>query len=152
MRTLISLLLIPFFVLGQGLPHSHAGTAVDQPSDHAERLHVHVSGGHSHDQDHADEGHHHDDEAGGSGSNSAVEGFGFCGLPIDHDADAIYLAASTSFVGRVVATDQVIDSWDAAVIDCWLEREIQPRPGFRIAPPVRYAGVPIYLLIASLRI
>ena len=152
MRLLISLMLIPFFVLGQGLPHSHAGTCMDQTSDHAERLHVHVSGGHSHDQDHADEGHHHDDEAGGYGSKSADEGFGFCGLPIEHDADAIYLAASTSLVGRVVAGDQIDVSRYAVVIDCWLESEIQPKPAGRIEPPERYAGVPIYLLVASLRI
>jgi len=151
MRSLISLLLIPFFVLGQVLPHSHAGTGVGQPSDHAARLHVHVPGGHSHHHHHHRTGqnHHHDDDAG---VTDKVDENGFCGLLIDHDADAIYLAASTRLVVRVVAADRVDASSDAAVIDCWLEREIQPRPGGRIAPPERHAGVPIYLRIASLRI
>jgi len=151
MRTLISLLLIPFFVLGQCLPHAHAGTGVEQPSDHTARLHVHVSGGHSHDHHHAGEDHHHDDEAGRCGSENVVER-GFCCLPVDHDADAIYLAASTSFVGRVVAADHVDVSWNVVTINGWLERAVQPKPGVRIAPPERYAGVPIYLLVNSLRL
>jgi len=151
MRTFISLLLVPFFLLGQGLPHSHAGTGVEQPSDHSQRLHVHVPGGHSHDHHYAGEEHHQDYDAGRCGSKNVNEG-GFDGLPIDHDADAIYLAALTSLVGRVVAGDQIDVSRYAVVIDCWLESEIQPKPAGRIEPPERYAGVPIYLLVASLRI
>ena len=149
MRALISLLLIPFFVMGQALPHSHAGTGVEHPRDHAARPHMHVSGGHSH--DHAGESQHHDDEVGCCVSANVFES-GFCCLPIDHDTDAIYLAASTSLVSRVLATDQVDVARDAVIIDGWLERAVQPKPGGRIAPPDRYAGVPIYLLVASLRI
>jgi hypothetical protein len=151
MRPLISLLPIPFFVLGQSLPHSHAGTGVEHSSDHGGRPHVHFSGSHSHDNRHVEASHHHDREAEHSES-VGVAGIGVSCPPLDHDADAIYLPTSTSFASRVVVSDQIDWVSDDARIYCWLELEVQPKPGGRITPPQRNDGIPIYLLVASLRI
>ena len=151
MRPLISLLLIPFFVLGQSLPHSHAGTGVVHSSDHDARPHVHFSGGHSHDNRHVEASHNHDHESVHSES-VGVSGIGVSCPPFDHDSDAIYLPSSTSFASRVVVSDPMDWVSDDARIYCWSEFEVEPKPGGRIAVSQRNAGIPIYLLVASLRI
>ena len=163
MRPLISLLLIPFFVLGQSLPHSHAGTGASHSGDHGARPHVHFLGGHSHDNRHVEASHHHDRQAdhhrkGGHDREEdhselvGVAGIGVYCPAVDHDANAIYLPTSTSFASRVVVSDHIDWVSDDSQIYCWLELEVQPKPGGRIAPPRRNAGIPIYLLVASLRI
>ena len=151
MRSLISLLLIPLFVLGQPLPHSHAWTGVEQPSDHAARPHVHLPGGHSHHPNQVEASHHHDGKADHSDSVDKVR-TGFSCPPICHDTNAIYLAAATGSASRVVVTEQVDLACAEVIVDCLFERAVQPKPGGWIAPPERFADVPIYLRVASLRI
>ncbi|MEO8269183.1 MAG: hypothetical protein ABI557_05655 [Aureliella sp.] len=151
MNRFVSLLLIPFFVLGQALPHSHAGTSVEQTNDHASRPHVHLSSDHSHDLHHAETSHHHNGEVDYFDSANAA-GTSVSSPPFSHDADAIYLAASTSLASRVVATQKIYWASDEVIVDCLFKLAAVPKAGGRVAPPERCASVPIYLLVSSLRI
>ncbi|WP_146516491.1 hypothetical protein [Rubripirellula amarantea] len=146
---ILSLLLIPLFVLGQSLPHSHLGSGIGTPSDHANRPHVHLGGGHSH---HDDGDHHHDhDETGVDDLACSATGFALS-LPHQHDSDAVYLASASIAVGRSAAAP----STDAVSVDACLSIE-SARPHVPMSSPRnvsarRYGGLPIYLLTASLRL
>ncbi len=141
MLRFVSLLLIPFFVLGQPLPHSHAGSHVSEPSDHAERPHVHLhSHGHSHDH------HQHAADTEATSASDVVS------LAAEHDSDAIYLASkdqssilpANSISIDVFATDWVL-SWISSVVDS--------EGGFRGQVPLhRAAKLPLFLLTGSLRL
>lgn len=141
MHRFISLLLIPFFVLGQGLPHAHAGTGVAAPDRHAARPHVHWSG--------HDHGHHdHDVHA------AELESAGGCSLlpSSEHDSDAVYLAASTGSATRlsgVVLFDVCSLNQGAGIASLDNGLRMWCRCG---DPPDRFATLPIYLLTASLRL
>lgn len=142
MNRLLSLLLIPFFVLGQALPHSHAGTGVAESSDHALRPHVHLHG-----HEHAHDDHH--DHADSDESPSRIDLL----LPADdHDSDAVYLAASAQSLTRVsgsLAVDVHLADWAAIPMPI----TVDTRSRYRTSdPPDRYATLPIYLLTASLRL
>jgi hypothetical protein len=149
---LLSLLLIPMFVLGQMMPHSHAGSGMVEPDDHASRPHVHLSVDHSHhhgdDHDHAD-GEHNDDAVNNEADSHGNTGYS---LPREHDADAIYLGHSIALVARSAAPHPVDFS------DCGWAEEYQRDPRaslpeiLRSTAPERYGGLPIYLLVASLRL
>lgn len=146
MTRLVSLLLVPFFVLGQALPHSHAGTGVVEPDGHSIRAHIHLSGDHHHDHD-GDEHHQSADATGPKTATSAA-----ISVPADHDSDAVYLADTDWTASRTVAAPQV-DSTEVV----WTSfapsvgRDISL--GWRLDhPPDRYAGLPVYLLTASLRL
>jgi hypothetical protein len=146
MRTLLSLLLIPFFVLGQVLPHSHAGTGVNEPDDHAVRPHVHLSIGHSH-HHHDGSDHHHADVV-----SEALVAVACLSPRVDHNSDAIYLVPSTSTVGRVSTALSICVASFPAINDCWgYQPVVALTRRFGVAYQ-RYDGLPIYLLVASLRL
>ena len=148
MSRFVSLLLVPFFVLGQCLPHSHAETGVAEPDGHALRPHVHL---HSHGHSHDDHDEHGDDDERGEASDSTSSSDVL--LPAaDHDSDAVYLASSGQLLTRssgafgikVPLADRVNLS-PPIVVDTRLRRSTSDLPD-------RYATVPIYLLTASLRL
>lgn len=164
MKQLVSLLLIPMIVLGQAMPHSHAGTGVAESDDHASRPHLHLSIGHSHhhDADHADHEHDH------GTIKTEADDFASSGysLPIEHDSDAIYLAQHIASHIRSVAKHHV-DTGDCVFAETldWNHRTYSPKVLSSVTPDryaataeryaataERYAGPPIYLLVASLRI
>ena len=151
MNQFVSLLLIPIFMLGHMLPHSHAGTSVVEPNGHSLRPHIHVSSVHHHDHDDEDHGHHHaGDEFDTQNSETAANAT--LSVPMDHDSDAVFLADADWTASRAVATTH-FDS--AAVVWTSLAPVYNPdsRPGCTCGdPPDRYAGLPIYLLTASLRL
>ncbi|EMI57509.1 hypothetical protein [Rhodopirellula sallentina] len=174
MIRLVSLLLIPLFVLGHALPHSHAGTGVVEPDGHSIRAHIHLAGGHHHghdhanddhdhadsihaDNDHADNDHDHSvhDHCNGESSDSSeskTQAPASVSVPMDHDSDAIYLADVDGAVSRTVATprfDSVAQSWEPLVWWISLDKCVRGRYA---DPPDRYAGLTIYLLTASLRL
>ncbi|QDS99260.1 hypothetical protein HG15A2_25820 [Adhaeretor mobilis] len=70
MNQTVSTILIPFLLVSQSLfsvPHSHAGTSVNEPDGHAAKAHVHWSWG-NHDADGesspaSDDEHEHDSDA-----------------------------------------------------------------------------------------
>ncbi|QEG41304.1 hypothetical protein [Roseimaritima ulvae] len=142
MTRFISLLLIPFLVLGQCLPHSHAGSGVAEPDGHALRPHVHL---HAHDHAHGDHHEHADESESSSPSDSLSPA-------ADHDSDAVYLIASGQSLTRTSgAIETEVHSADWIALPVSLTVDIRPR--WRTSDtPVRYRTMPIYLLTASLRL
>ncbi|TWT78960.1 hypothetical protein CA13_03570 [Planctomycetes bacterium CA13] len=152
MNRFVSLLLLPMFMLGQTLPHSHAGSNVREPDDHSLRPHVHIT--HSHHDHHGghEHGHQHDAE------EFSVGGFGDLSPFANHDDDAVYFATSAVSTNRVLVASQ----------SDWLRMLALSPPSAlspsivtvsdlcccsRISdPPDRYSALPVYLLTASLRL
>lgn len=148
----VSLILIPMFLLGHGLPHSHTGSSVVEPNGHSLRPHVHVFSGHHHshdDEEHGDEEH---SDSRLDAKLAATGASAYLTVPSDHDSDAIYCSTAGWTVSRSIAKTQ---------LDCptpvWTlpSLSIVPvlRTGYRFQSLLdRYAKQPIYLLIASLRL
>lgn len=142
MGRLLSLLLIPFFVLGQCVPHSHAGSGLAEPDGHAIRPHVHLHG-HDHGHDHA---HEHADEGESTSANDSLS------PAAEHDSDAVYLDVSGQSLTRTsVAIGIEVHSadWVAFSVPLTFDVRSRRRTG---DPPDRYRTLPIYLLTASLRL
>ena len=144
MSRLVALLLIPLCLLGQAMPHSHAGSRSGEPEDHGDRPHVHLGHhhGHSHECDHR---HHHDDEECPAG-NRVCSG-------TDHDSDAVYLgdflaSVSLKTVSAPAAASIVAALWSTCV-------PVVPAVTvcrYLAAPPDPSGGLPVYLRTTSLRI
>jgi len=153
MKRLVSLLLIPMFMLGQPLPHSHAGAGVDQPDDHAARPHVHLAQqDHHHGHSHAEPEMEADDHRDDSGVSDADEGiaaiFGLNG----HDDNAFYLANLTLSHHRLSFGGE---QNHFAVVQYNVPEYFGCRPMSGpqfLVPSQRYSSLPIYLLMASLRL
>ena len=147
MRRLISLLLIPMFVLGQALPHSHAESGIIAPDKHGERPHVHVSVHHH--QHHGNEHGHHlpspEDESSKQESHHDST--------TDHESDAVYL------VDCDLAGDRSADSLDLnslplgwSIVDLTSDT-VSGEYLEACDPPDKPPGaLPVYLLTASLRL
>ncbi|TWU46572.1 hypothetical protein [Rubripirellula reticaptiva] len=153
MNRLVSLLLIPMFMLGQPLPHSHAGACVDQADDHASRPHVHFAQhdhhhGHSHAERESETDYHRDDSGVADAADDIAAIFGMNG----HDDDAFYLANSTPSHHRLsIGGEQN----HFAVVPFNVPEHLGCRPmsGPQILVPLqRRSSLPIYLLTASLRL
>lgn len=151
MNRLLSLLLIPFFVLGQALPHSHAGIGVHQPDDHAARPHVHLSGGHSHHHDCDDHSHSHADQVASTNPVDSVQ-TDVSATPVEHDSDAIYLAQSNSFPVRASAIGQLSFATVGTLVEYLSDRPVPSGVCCSKQSLDRSAGLPIYLLVNSLRL
>ena len=175
MRRLVSLLLIFSLLLAQALPHSHAGSGADQPDDHASRPHIHFSlHGHSH-SSHSHSSHSHSSHSHSSHSHSGHSHSGnshsgdqkkanahldeqtandaSCLYGVhDHDDDAIYLAGSTLPLHRLSdngnPTHFTSLSGNMAVRFC-IQSTTESKA---FTPPLRQQTLPIYLLVASLRL
>lgn len=152
MRRFVSLLLIPMFVLGQALPHSHAGTGVGVPGDHSHRPHVHLGVDEHHHCDH--HGHHHDDaDEHGHPSQGDVAGApNGLSIPLDHDSDAVYLPATDWTLNRVVSLQFDVTSTFVSIDGCPGLLTSQSTSLVAAHPPDRSSPLPIYLLTASLRL
>ncbi|TWT97254.1 hypothetical protein [Neorhodopirellula pilleata] len=151
MNRLFSILLIPLFVLGQALPHSHAGSGMVEQDDHAGRPHVHLSSGHSHDQGHQDgdeHGHDHQDDKASDDSPRT----GVLSVPVNHDSDAIYVGQSNITLGRASAVSQLNFANICTFVEVFTDRPDRRSLLGSNQMPDRSAGLPIYLLVASLRL
>ena len=153
MNRIVSLLLIPMFMLGHVLSHSHAGSGVVEPGGHMARAHVHISGGHQHEHDgHSHDGYdhqHHDAGNPADEDRSETARIATLSVPVEHDSDAVYLIETEWTVGRTVAVQQV----DSVAFAFAPPTTCHARLGSRLVePPDRYTGLPIYLLTASLRL
>ena len=150
MSRLISLLLIPLIVLGQGLPHAHAEDGMCVPSDHGSRPHIHWDLGHHHDcHDHDDCGEH-----GPESTNDHEDPDLASSPPSDHDSTAIYLASGTFCLVRVDDSPDlgsliVYTLAASPLVTDGLHWSSTHAPR---AAPNRLAKLPIYLAIASLRL
>ena len=138
---LLSLILIPLFVLGPALPHSHAGSE-SAPANHGLRPHVHLHG-HDH-HNHGDEHHHaHDDEPSENDSLSTSA---------EHDSDAVYFAVSDQFPSRSTALER-IDLGQLQWIPAELDDPTSTATAFQVVdPPDSFPTLPVYLLNRTLRL
>ena len=148
MNRLLSILLIPLFVLGHALPHSHAGSGMAEPDDHAARPHWHLFGGHSSDHcDHDQECHGHDHEG-----DVDSDGGDVLSTPDDHDSDAVYLTHADASLNRLSASKQIDTPISCGLVEFCGDCPNRTAFGFAKPLPDRPAELPIYLLIASLRL
>ncbi|MEM8666172.1 MAG: hypothetical protein AAGG48_01565 [Planctomycetota bacterium] len=149
MRSLVSLLLLPLFVLGQVLP-SHAGSHAFEADGHANRPHLHFGGHHHHGVTHhhggAHDRHHEDHEIDDlQTANLVITSLG-------HDSDAIYLPESRGLAIRVLSTE--IDLL-AVPRNMASDGQLFVRShciSIASHPMDLAAALPVYLLIASLRL
>lgn len=160
MNRLVSLLLIFSLLLVQALPHSHAGSGVVEPGDHASRPHIHLSlhgdsHGHSHGQHpgvaHSHSAHSHHDSS--DHLDELVEGGASYLYGVsDHDHDAIYIAGSTFSRHRLTANG--VSTHFISPHGLMAERFCHQRTSESevSTSPLRQRPLPIYLLIASLRL
>lgn len=151
-RQLIVLLLVPFFVLGNSIAHSHSGAAHSSPA--GGRAHIHLGGteqGNHHHGDHVNDSHehshhgHHDQHDGQHAPTSPI-------IPADHDSDAIYLIAS-DYLSIATQGSSVESSLNAIVmaVDFELDKSRAPK-GFEAPRTPVLFGPPLYLLHAALRL
>lgn len=141
MNRIVSFLLIPFFLLGQYLPHSHAWNGVAEAKEHASRPHVHLHG-HSHAHDHCD----HDHASSEGNTKSRVDKLL---SPPDHDSDAVYLGPPRQIPRTCpsIAVDVLLGSWISFPRRVIVDEQFR----YYIAdPPESCARLPIYLLKSSL--
>src|SRR5882724_3954977 len=95
-RSLVSIAVLLGFVAGQlaALPHAHAFASLAEQRQHDARPHVHVGHSHGHEHDH-----HHDSPSGEQEvPNDRSDG---------HDADALYLPATSGTTTSSVACGKV---------------------------------------------
>ena len=145
MNRFVTILLIPFLLVGNALAHSH-GMAAHQSSNNG-RAHIHVAsaphhGHHSHDSD----GHHHGHDHESDGHESAPV------TPVDHDSDAIYLASADD---AFTPTDRV--SFELGC-SCFFDAPLcivddsRPPAAVSFTPTASTPELPLYLLHAALRL
>ena len=149
MNRLIAILLIPLFVVGNSLAHSHSTAAHPSPGDG--RAHFHFGSAPHHGHDHHDShehakhdhhGHHHESDEPGSAPVA----------PVEHDSDAVYVAAADFMF---TACDRISIEIDkhafVGTVDCLLT-DFRP-PVLRDRPPLATTTqLPLYLLHAALRL
>jgi hypothetical protein len=152
MNRLIAILLMPLFVVGNSLAHSHSTAAHQSPGEG--RAHFHVGsapqqGHHNHDShEHANHDHHdHDGDDHDSDEHESAPV-----APAEHDSDAVYVA-TTDFV--FTACDRISIEIDAhafvGTVVCLLT-DFRPSV-LRDRPPLATTTqLPLYLLHAALRL
>lgn len=143
MSRVVAFLLIPLCLMGQPMPHAHAGLAGKDHHDGRNHVHLGHRHHHSHGAGHRHH-HHHDDDARPQGCSE---------LP-DHDADAVFLGdlSAGDPLKRVAAPqwDLVIDVSRALLVPLIAVDRVRCR--YVVDPPDPSSGTPVYLQTASLRI
>ncbi|XZE22703.1 hypothetical protein SH449x_002642 [Pirellulaceae bacterium SH449] len=145
MNRFVAILLIPFFLVGHALAHSH-GTAAHPSANHG-RAHIHVAsaphhGHHSHESDDHHQGSDHESDEQKSAPVT----------PVEHDSDAIYVASADD---AYTSTDRVsIELGSSVYVDaplCILN-ESRPPAVHPCLLTASTSGLPLYLLHAALRL
>jgi len=152
MNRLVAILLMPLFVVGNSLAHSHSTDAHQSPGKGRAHFHVgsapqqghhnHASYKHANHNHHDHDGHHHESD---EPESTPV-------VPTEHDSDAVYVVAA-DFVFTVC--DRVffeIDSHAFVGTLVCLFNDFRPSV-LRDRPPLATTTqLPLYLLHAALRI
>lgn len=106
MRYLLPMILIGIqLAQGMAVPHSHAGTGVAEPAEHAQRPHFHLCLPSHHEHPH---GHCHPHR--GIGEEPLTLPADPEVPPADHDSDAVYFSDALP-VGRVMSSSGASDHW-----------------------------------------
>ena len=158
LRRVLSTVLI-FPLLGSQLPampHSHAGTGISEPNDHAARPHVHL---HGHGHHHHGDGHSHHHHAPVANSKpvkvkrtpiTAVNAVG------EHGDDAVYLPEGSTYSPTSKSLSWKPVSQITATLDLHIavteSTTSQSEAMFSRPPPGSTWSTPLYLRTLSLRI
>lgn len=148
MRPFVSLLMIPLLVLGHGLCHSHSAIGGNGAGELSARPHFHLSHGHTHASQPAPP------QGAGSGAQaSATTSAEVLSLPADHDSDSLYLGDTTCSLNRMLLRKlEPTTAWDRLTTPCWQMRYGGASHLLNFHPPDWQRPLPIFLLIASLRL
>jgi hypothetical protein len=158
MNRLITILLIPVFVVGNVL--AHFPSSVAHPSHGQIRAHFHISGGSHHDHDGHDangNSRHHDHHSDHEHEHHEREHHEHCNQgstppasPAEHDSDAVYLIAADSLFTSPQRCTLDID-FPLSYTDSLCIRTFANRYAFPVARLFfRTSGLPLYLLHAAL--
>jgi hypothetical protein len=159
MHRLIAILLIPFFVVGNSLAHSHGTAAHLSPSQG--RAHIHVGNTPQHNHSHESHGHsHHEHSHGHDDHGQAPEknkkGDDSKSVPlekaVDHESDAVYVSTADYPVTTSARISIELGSCDVVeTVQDYLSG-IRPR-SWHDRPPLAFTNeLPLYLLHAALRL
>ena len=152
MHRLLAILLMPFFVLGNSLAHSHGSLAHQSPSQG--RAHFHVGSTPQHGHEHHSHGHSHDGHS--HGHDQEHESDDSLPAPVktpdDHDSDAVYVVAA-DFVVTISDRSSIEVGQYAApeVVEDFLAA-IRPPAGCELRIRSTTPELPLYLLHAALRL
>lgn len=146
MHRLITLLLIPIFLLGRPMPHSHAGTGIAEPNGHNLRPHIHLhSDHHWHDHDH--QSHDRSSDKAGEQEHSVD-----LLLVAEHDADAVYFVSETCSEWKQSGAS-IVQTLGVTSFNVVPARRPERECRYHQWHPPDFSGeLPIYLLTASLRL
>jgi hypothetical protein len=160
MNRFVAMALIPFFVVGSSLAHSHASAARQSPTEG--RAHIHTGSALWHAHRHESHGHSHHIHRHGHrhshGPALARNHKGDTPKPIqliktvDHESDAVYFAAE-DFVGTPSARTSIEICSNAVVAiveDDLTGNQLQSRHDRPPHSPI--LELPFYLLHAALRL
>lgn len=155
MHRLISLLLLPFFVVGNSLAHIHGLAAHQSPSQG--RAHFHVGGSSHHGHGHHVHNHHeahaqlHDTPPHGLDEKRATT-LSTRITPVEHDSDAVYVVGSDLLCTAPDRCGEFLESYFISETAAGLL--IVSSSTRRYKPPSLYclAELPLYLRPAALRL
>lgn len=157
----VSLLLVPMLLLqGVSFAHSHDGTGVEEPDEHAQTRHLHcpLFGTHSHPHHHDGEHHHHDDQDDSDADAAPQGGDDTSGQQAparDHDDDAVYApeAMTNSVPGQQWSGSA---GWFALVTTLGMVftsiAPVPPPPRTHPPPLLPFGDCPLYLRTLTLLI
>ena len=152
MHRFVAILLIPLFVVGNSLAHSHGSAAHQSPSQG--RAHIHVGSAPKHGHSDESHGHSHHDHGHGDGKDYASDDSKPAPVEksVDHESDAVY----------VTAGDFMVTTSDRMSIEVGSCADVETYEGYfsGIRPPSRLdhppldttTELPLYLLHAALRL
>lgn len=151
MNRLIAILLMPLFVVGNSLAHSHSTAGHQSPG--GGRAHFHVGSaphhGHhhhdshehaNHDHDHADHDHERDE------SKSAPL------APVKHDSDAVYVVAAAFIYNACDRISTEIDAYSFVGTEACSLTDFRPSVLRDRSLLGTTTQLPLYLLHAALRL
>ena len=149
MNRLIAILLMPLFIVGNFLAHSHSTAAHQSPGEGRAHFHIGSAPQHGHpnhdSHKHANHDHHgHDHESDESESAPVV--------PVEHDSDAVYVVAADFVYTACERISVAIASHSfVGTVPCLLT-DFRPF-ALRDRPPLATTSqLPLYLLHAALRL
>ncbi len=150
MNRLVAILLIPFFVLGNSLAHSHGTAAHQSPSEG--RAHFHFVSAHQQAHDHNSHGHSHQSHSHEQAHESDDSQPAPIEQPIDHDSDAIYIAIPDFMVTTCDRT--LIETGSFGFVETVEDyfAGIRPSPRRDFPQLATTTELPLYLLHAALRL
>ena len=159
MHRLIAILLIPFFVVGNSLAHSHGSAAHQSPSQGRAHIHVgsapqHAHNHESHGHSHHEHGHGHDHHSKTSEQKQKRDDSKPAPIEktVDHESDAVYVATADYVVTTSARISTEMGSCDVVesvedYLSCTRPNSWHERPPLASPPEL-----PLYLLHAALRL